>query len=126
MTIEILMKKNETILQSLLKGVVISCILVFFQIAFSGQSSDDNRIKIIKFETSRNMPDDSGEEVKVSVQPSSLHSTSTIEVSRETLYLFEVLLGIDVKSDESKFHIPLPLSVFLQILFTSAISVNAP
>jgi hypothetical protein len=120
------MKKNETIIQSLVKGVVISCILVFFQIAFSGQSSDDNHIKIIKFETSQNMPAESGAEVKVSVQPSSLHSIGHIEVSRETLYLLEVLLSANIQSDEPQLLVPLPLSVFLQTLFTSAISVNAP
>lgn len=120
------MRKDETILRSLLKGVVISCILVFFQIVFSGQSDDDNHLKIIRFETSQHMPAESGEEVKVSVQPSSLHSTGHIEVSRETLYLFEVLLSANIQSDEPQLLVPLPLSVFLQTLFTSAISVNAP
>jgi hypothetical protein len=120
------MRKDKTIVQSLVKGVVISCILVFFQIAFSGQSSDDNHIKLTKFDTNQNLPFDTSEEVKVSVQASSLHSINHIEISRETLYLFEVLLGIDVTSHESQLRIPIPLSVFLQVLFTSAISVNAP
>ena len=120
------MRKDETIVQSLVKGVVISCILVFFQIVFSGQSTDENHIKFIKFDTDQNLPFDTSEEVKVSVQASSLHSINHIEVSRETTYLFEVLLGIDVTSHESRSTIPIPLSVFFQVLFTSAISVNAP
>jgi len=120
------MKKDETILRSLLKGVVVSCVLIFFHIAFSGQPSDDNHVKIIKFETSENLPAEPEEEVKISVQSSSLHSTGHIEISRETLYLFAVLFSIDGTVDDEQTRITLPLSVFLQILFTSAISVNAP
>jgi hypothetical protein len=120
------MKRDETILQSLLKGVVISCILVFFHIVFSGQSSNDTHIKIIKFETNENIPAESRDEVKISVQSSSLHSSGYIEINRETVYLFEVLFSIDRTLDDRQIRIPLPLSVFLQILFTSAISVNAP
>jgi hypothetical protein len=120
------MKKDETILRSLLKGVVISCVLIFFHIAFSGQSGEDNHSKIIKFEANQNLPIESGEEVKVSVQSSSLHSTGHIQISRETLYLFEVLFHVDTTLDEQQARDPLPLSVFLQTLFTSAISVNAP
>jgi hypothetical protein len=120
------MKTEDTILRSLLKGIVISCVLIFFHIAFSGQSSQDKHSKVIKLETNQNLPTDSGEEVKVSVQSSSLHSTGHIEISRETLYLFEVLFHVDTIFDGPRLRVPLPLSVFLQTLFTSAISVNAP
>jgi hypothetical protein len=120
------MKKDETILRSVLKGVVISCVLIFFHIAFSGQSSEDDHSKTIKFETNENLPAESGEEVKVSVQSFSLHSTVHIEIGRETLFLLEVLLSANILSDEPQLLVPLPLSVFLQTLFTSAISVNAP
>jgi hypothetical protein len=120
------MKTNNTILRSVLKGIVISCVLIFFHVAFSGQSDEDKRSKIIKFETNQNLPTETGEEVTVSIQSSSLHSTGHLEIRRETLYLFEVLFHVDTILDGQHTGGPLPLSVFLQTLFTSAISVNAP
>jgi hypothetical protein len=120
------MKTDETILRSLLKGIVISCFLIFFHIAFAGGSSQDRHSKVIKFQTDQNLPTESGEEVKVSIQSSSLHSTGYIEICRETLYLFEVLFHLDTTLQGQQAPVPIPLSAFLQILFTSAISVNAP
>ena len=120
------MKTNNTILRAVLKGIVISCILIFFHIAFSGQSDEDKHSKIIKFETSQNLPTETGEQVKLSVQSSSLHSTGHIEIRRETLYLFAILFPVDTILDGPRLPVPLPLSVFFQTLFTSAILVNAP
>lgn len=70
------------------------------------------------------LPDDTREEVRIT--SSSLHEANSIEFSRHTLYLFEVLFQrepalalYDMLSVRQRFN-------FLNLLFKTLISPNAP
>jgi len=120
------MRQSDTLWQSVFKGIVLSLFLVVIQIASSGLANEDNDVKVIKFENSSEFPIDTKEEEKFSIRSSSLHSTGYIEICRETLCIFEILFSVDENLDHYEIRVPLPLLSYLKILFTSAISANAP
>jgi hypothetical protein len=125
------MRPGNTLLQSLLTGIIISCILIFFQIVFSADTTShnhasDNHEKFIKYETKTELPVDTKNEAKFSAKSCSLPSTGNIEICREPLCIFEILFSVNINLDQYQVSLPLPLPGYLLILFTSAISVNAP
>lgn len=120
------MRQENIILQSFLKGIVISSILLFFQIVFSAGPTNDIAVKATKYENNSNIPVYPKEEITISIKSSSLHSTGCIEICRETLYLFEILFSVRINLNQELVSVPLPLLAYLRTLFTSVISVNAP
>ena len=120
------MRQENIILQSFLKGIGISCVLIFFQIVFSASAPRDNLAKVTKYDNNHNVPVDAKEEITISIKSSSLHSTGCIEICRETLYLFEILFNVRVNLNQELVSVPLPLLTYLRTLFTAVISVNAP
>jgi hypothetical protein len=119
------MRQQETLWQSVLKGVVLSLFLIGIHIACSGSSSEDKHVKIIKFENSSDFPVDTKEAANFSVRTFSLPAVGYIEICREALCIFEILFSVE-NSNHYEIRVPLPLLSYLRILFTSAISVNAP
>jgi hypothetical protein len=125
------MRQENTLLQSVLTGIIISCILVFFHIVLSASPGgisrpNDNHTKIIKYEINSELPVNTKEEAKFSARPTSLHSTGNVEICRETLCIFEILFSVEINLDQYQISVPLPLTGYLLTLFASAISVNAP
>jgi hypothetical protein len=121
------MANEYTVLRSIFKGLILSCVLILVQIGFSGTpGNDDAQVKVAKFEKSSELPKDNSNGSEVSVKTWSLHSTGTIEICREVLYILEILFIVNVNLNQEEVSIPLPLLGYFKILFTSVISVNAP
>ena len=121
-----LIRNDNILFRSFTTGLLLSVILILFQIAFSGKASNRHDVKIIKFEKSSQHPVETKGEAEFSIKSSSLHSSGYVEISRETLRLVEVLFKLDIKVDEWQISVPSPLLGYLRTLFTSLISVNAP
>jgi hypothetical protein len=121
------MLKGDRILKSLLQGLMLSCILILFQMFISGKFTDDSHIKVVKIEANAESPiDTSKEEAKFSIQTYSIRSIGHISINRGALCLFEIIFKVESPFNEISHSIPSPLSGYLQTLFTSSISVNAP
>lgn len=121
-----LLRKDNILLRSFVTGLLLSVILILFQIVFSGKPTTGNHVKIIKFEKTSQHPVETKGEAEFSIKSSSLHSSGYVEISRETLCLLQVLFKVSVKVDEWRISVPSPLLGYLRTLFTSIISVNAP
>ena len=121
-----LLRKDNILLRSFVTGLLLSVILILFQIVFSGKPTNGNHVKIIKLEKSSEHPVETNGEAKFSVKSSSLHSSGHVEITRETLCLVEVIFKLNITLDEWRISVPLPLLGYLRTLFTSLISVNAP
>jgi len=124
--LRMLLRNDNFLLRSFVTGLLLSVILILFQIVFSGKPTNRNHVKVIRFEKSCQHPVETKGEAKFSVKSSSLHSSGHVEITRETLCLVEVIFKFNIKLDEWKISIPSPLLGHLRILFTSLISVNAP
>lgn len=120
------MRHEDTLLQSFLKGIIISCVLILFQIIFSPGSTNDSHVKFVKYENNSNLPVDTKEETTFAIKSYSLPSTGCIEVCRETLCIFEILFSVEISLNQDRISVPLPILSYLHTLFTSVISVNAP
>jgi hypothetical protein len=56
----------------------------------------------------------------------SLHTSVSIELTREILYLVEILLQTEDDFNQSDFNTLIPLSKFFRVLLNTVISPNAP
>jgi hypothetical protein len=56
----------------------------------------------------------------------SLHTSVSIELTREILYLFEILLQTEEDFKQNDFNTPIPLFKFFRVLLNTVISPNAP
>lgn len=119
-------QKDDILLRSFITGMLLSAILILFQIGFSGKPTNRNHVRIIKFEKSYQHPVETKDEAKFSVKSSSLHSSGHVEITREILLLVEVIFKLNITLDEWRISVASPLLGYLRTLFTSLISVNAP
>ena len=123
---KMLLRNDNILLRSFVTGLLLSVILILFQIVFSGKTSNGHHVKISKFEKSSQHPVETKGEAKFSVKSSSLHSSGHVEITREILLLVEVIFKLNITLDEWRISVASPLLGYLQTLFTSLISVNAP
>lgn len=119
-------QSDDTLIQSIIKGIALSVFLVAIHIACSGSSNTEQFVKIVKIESRADFPVNTDDNARISLKSSSLHSTGYIEIFRDTFFILEILFSIDDAIDHYDIRVPLPLLSYLKILFTSAISVNAP
>jgi len=121
-----LTQKDNILLRSFLTGLLLSVILILFQIGFSGKPTNGKHIKTIKFEKSSQHPVETKGGAEFSIKSSSLHSSGHVEITREILLLVEVIFKLNITLDEWQISVASPLLGYLRTLFTSLISVNAP
>ena len=122
------MTKPDTILISIFKGILLSVVLLFLQIHFTSTASPRNDELKIQIEVKSQLPQDSNSRSSETFlkQCGGAHASGSIVVNREILYLFEIILSERATSPCTSVSIPIPLGSFLRILFSSAISMNAP
>lgn len=122
------MTTADTISVSFLKGVLLSIVLLFLQTYFSAAASVRHQERKICKEVSSQLPQDTDQRSGETFlkQSGGLHASGHVLVNREILYLFEIIFLDSVSLNTSYISIPIPLVSLRRILFSSAISVNAP
>ena len=121
------MTNEDSVIRSMLKGLILSCVLILVHVGFSGASNnDDAHVKVVKFEKSSELPIDNPNNSEISLKTWSLHSTGHVEICREAWHILEILFVVNINLNQDEVSIPLPLLGYFKILFTSVISVNAP
>ena len=123
-----MMISEDTLSSSFLRGIVISLVLLALQTHFSSTSSIRPHKQALRIELSSQLPEkahhDDGE--FFFKQAGGLQASGHVFVNREILYLFEIIFSDTVSAGVSYDNIPIPLISLLRILFSSAISTNAP
>ena len=115
------------ILSSLLKGLIISGILISFHIFISASGENTRHTGGSKINARDEAPtSDTNNEAKFSSRSYSILSVGHIAIHRETLCLFEIIFCLEAPSNEINYSIPSPLLGYLRTLLTHSISVNAP
>ena len=121
------MIKEHLIIKSILKGLVISGILVLIQMVISGKFGDHNHVRILTVSANDTLPiNNNSDEAKFSQLSYGIREFGHISINRETLCLFEIVFRQERPSGEISYSLPSPLLGYLRTLLSSSISVNAP
>ena len=122
------MSTTDIISAHFIKGVLLSLVLLFLQTYFSAANSVRHQKHKIVTELSSQLPQDTDQSSGETFlkQSGGLHASGNVLVNREILYLFAIIFSDAVILDSSYVSISIPLVSLLRILFSSAISVNAP
>jgi hypothetical protein len=128
--------KNSFTLNSMNEAKLFSTALflffIFITVGFF-QSLKQEKTGTIKMATTFELaatptdePHQSKPDGETKIVPTSLHTSVSIELTREILYLFEILLRNEGHFNHNDSNTPIPFFKFFRVLLNTVISPNAP